>query len=155
MLRTEMSWIFSFGVALAVLGMNPSVAVSQGQTVVLRVPVEVSKMYETVTGMEVRCDILDASNQVIKNSGHLKDVKGLVDGALSDVFEIEMKLSDEEALAAKKYKCSLLIGWGYGLEPALSSSASGPDPEEQFPQRLARPNEFFRTEVSGNLVATR
>jgi len=88
--------------------MTTGMAISQGQTIVLRVPVEVSKIYETVTGMEVRCDILDDSDQVIKNSGHLKDVKGLVNGALSHVFEIVIELSDEEALAAKKYKCNLL-----------------------------------------------
>ena len=150
---TVKSYLASVGFGFVVWGMTTGTAASQGQTIILRVPVEVSKIYQTVTGMEVRCYILDASGQVIKNSGYLEDVKGLVNGALSDVFEMEIKLSDEEALAAKKYKCDLLIGWGYGLEPVLSSSTSGPDPDEKFPQRQARPGEFFRKEVSGDLVA--
>lgn len=140
------------GFGLAIWVTTTGMAASQGQTIILRVPVDVKKIYKTVTGMEVRCGILDASGQVIKNSGYLEDVKGLVNGALSDVFEISIELSDEEALAAKKYECDLLIGWGYGLEPAVSSSTSGPDPEENFPQRQARPGEFFRKRVSGDLV---
>lgn len=154
MFNKAKSCLSSVGLGLLVWAMAPGMAIAQGQTVVLRVPVEVSKIYETVTGMEVRCNILDATGQVIKNSGHLKDVKGLVDGALSDIFEIVVKLSDEEAKAARRYQCNLLIGWGYGLEPTLSSSTSGPDFDEQFPQRQARPDEFFRKEVSGDLVST-
>jgi hypothetical protein len=155
MFNKAKSRLLSVGLGLLVWAMAPSMAMSQGQTVVLRVPVEVSKIYETVTGIEVRCNILDASDQVIKDSGHLKDVKGLVDGALSDIFEIVIALSDEEAKAARRYQCNLFIGWGYGLEPRLSSSTSGPDFDEQFPQRQARPDEFFRTEVSGDLISTR
>ena len=154
MFNKAKSPLSSVGLGLLVWAMTSSMAMSQGQTVILRVPVEVSKIYETVTGMEVRCNILDASDQVIKNSGHLKDVKGLVDGALSQIFEIVINLSDEEAKAAKRYQCNLLIGWGYGLEPTLSSSTSGPDSDEQFPQRQARPDEFFRKEVTGGLIAT-
>lgn len=152
MLDTVKLGISSVGLSLFALWMATGMAAAQGQTVILRVPVEVSKMYRTVTGMEVRCSILDAGGQVINSSGHLEDVKGLVNGALSHVFEIVMELSESEALAAKKYECDLLVGWGYGLEPALSSSTSGPDPDEQFPQRQARPDEFFRKKVSGDLV---
>lgn len=145
--------VSSVGASLLALTMMTSMAMSQGQTVILRVPVEVSKIYQTVTGMEVRCSILDASRQVISTSGPLEDVKGLVNGALSHVFEIVIELSESEALAAKRYECDLLVGWGYGLEPTLSSSTSGPDANEQFPQRQARPDEFFRKQVSGDLVA--
>lgn len=152
MLRTMKFRASSVGLSLIALIMMTSMAMSQGQTVVLRVPVEVSKIYQTVTGMEVRCSILDASGQVISTSGPLEDVKGLVNGALSHVFEIVIELSEREALVAKKYECDLLVGWGYGLEPTVSSSTSGPDPDEQFPQRQARPDEFFRKQVSGDLV---
>lgn len=153
MLRTARFCLSSVGFGLLIWTLTTGTAVSQGQTIVLRVPVEVSKMYEVVRGMEVRCTILDASGQVIKNSGYLEDVKGLVDGALSDVFEIVIELSDEEASVAKSYECNLLVGWGYGLEPQLSSSTGGPDPDGQFPQRQARPDEFFRKEVSGDLIS--
>jgi hypothetical protein len=139
MLKTVNSCVASVGFSLFVWGLTTGMAASQGQTITLRVPVEVSKIYKNVYGMEVRCSILDASDHVIKNSGYLEDVKGLINGALSHVFEIVIELSDEEALAAKKYKCDLLIGWGYGLEPAISTSTGGPDPGEQFPQRQARP----------------
>jgi hypothetical protein len=152
MLNSVKSCLSVIGLGLVVWSLTTGIAASQGQTITLRVPVEVDKMYNTVHGMEVRCSILDATDQIIKNSGHLEDVKGLVNGSLSHVFEIVIELSDEEALAAKKYKCNLLVGWGYGLEPAMSSSTGGPDPEEQFPQRQANPREFFRKEVSGYLV---
>lgn len=152
MLNPAKSRLSSIALAALAWSMTTGMAASQGQTITLRVPVQVSKMYKNVHGMEVRCSILDATGQVIKESGQLEDVKGLVNGALSDVFEIVIKLSDEEALAAKKYKCDLLVGWGYGLEPAMSSSTAGPDPDEQFPQRLARPDAFFRKSVSGDLV---
>jgi hypothetical protein len=152
-LKTVKSCLWSGAFGLFIWSLAADMAASQGQTITLRVPVEVSKIYENVYGMEVRCSILDAGGQAIKNSGYLEDVKGLVNGALSHVFEIAIELSDEEALAARKYKCNLLIGWGYGLEPAVSSSTGGPDPDEQFPQRQARPGEFFRKEVSGDLVA--
>jgi hypothetical protein len=152
-LQTVKLHVSSVGLSLLALSMMTSMAMSQGQTIILRVPVEVSKMYQTVTGMEVRCSILDASGQVISTSGPLQDVKGLVNGALSHVFEIVIELSEREALVAKKYECDLLVGWGYGLEPTLSSNTSGPDLNEQFPQRQARPDEFFRKQVSGDLVA--
>jgi hypothetical protein len=152
MLTTMKSCVSTVGFGLVAWSMTTGMAASQGQTITLRVPVEVSKIYENVYGMEVRCSILDANDQAIKNSGYLEDLKGLVNGALSHVFEIVIALSDEEALAAKKYKCNLLIGWGYGLEPVQSSTTGGPDPDERFPQRQARPDEFFRTEVSGDLV---
>jgi phosphoribosylformylglycinamidine (FGAM) synthase PurS component len=152
MLNPVKSCLSAVGFSLVVWSMTTGAAVSQGQTITLRVPVEVEKMYKNVQGMEVRCSILDATGRAIKTSGHLEDVKGLVNGALSDVYEIVIELSDEEALAAKRYKCDLLVGWGYGLEPAMSSSTGGPDPDEQFPQRLARPDEFFRKSVSGDLV---
>lgn len=146
------SCLASIGLSLCVWSMTTGIAASQGQKITLRVPVEVSKMYKDVHGMEVRCSILDAGGRVIKESGYLEDVKGLSNGALSDIFEISIELSDEEALIAKKYKCDLLVGWGYGLEPMVSSSTAGPDPEEQFPQRQARPDEFFRKTVTGDLV---
>jgi hypothetical protein len=152
MLKVVNSCVKSVGVGLCIWGLTTGMAASQGQTITLRVPVEVSKIYENVYGMEVRCSILDASDHVIKNSGYLEDVEGLVNGALSHVFEIVIELSDEEALAAKKYKCDLLIGWGYGLEPVQSSGTNGPDPNEEFPQRQARPDKFFRKEVSGDLI---
>jgi hypothetical protein len=143
----------SLGLGLLAWSLSTGMAASQGQTIILRVPVEVNKMYKTVRGMEVRCYILDAGGQILRDSGYLEDVKGLSDdGALSDIFEIVVELSDEEALAAKKYRCDLLVGWGYGLEPKVSSSTAGPDPDEQFPQRQARPDEFFRKSVSGDLV---
>jgi hypothetical protein len=152
MLRWVNSYISLVGCSLFIWSLTTGMAASQGQTINLRVPVEVSKIYDNVYGVEVRCAILDASDHVIKNSGYLEDVRGLVNGGLSHVFEIAIELSDEEALAARKYKCNLLIGWGYGLDPVQSSSTSGPDPDEQFPQRQARPGEFFRKEVSGDLV---
>ena len=153
MLDTAKSCLATVGLGVVVWSMSPGMAISQGQRITLHVPVEVSRIYENVHGIEVRCYILDSGGQVIKNSGYLNDVKGLVDGSLSDVFEITIELSDEEALAAEKYKCELLIGWGYGLEPELSSNTTGPDQEERFPQRQARPSEFFRKEVSGDLYS--
>jgi len=153
MFKTVKSSIAYVGSSLFIWSLMTGIAASQGQTIVLRVPVEVSKIYKNVYGMEVRCSILDEGGNTIKNSGYLQDVEGLTNGALSHVFEISIDLSDEEAVSAKKYKCDLLVGWGYGLEPEVSSTTAGPDPGEQFPQRQARPNEFFRKEVSGDLVA--
>jgi len=149
---TVVSSTFYVFLSVLILILTTFSASSQGQTIILRVPVEVNKIYKNVSGIEVRCSILDSGGTILKNSGYLQNVQGLVDGALSHVFEIRLELSDEEALAAKKYKCNLLIGWGYGLEPVLSSTTAGPDPGEQFPQRQARPGEFFRKEVSGDLV---
>lgn len=78
---------------------------------------------------------------------------GLSDGgALSDIFGIVVELSDEEATAPNNQRFDRLVGWGYALEPKVSSRTAGPDSDEQFLQRQARPDEFFRKSVTGDLV---
>lgn len=50
----------SVGLGLLARSLSTGMAASQGQTIVLRLPVEVNKMYKIIRSMEVRCYILNA-----------------------------------------------------------------------------------------------
>ncbi len=130
-------------------------ALSQDQTVTIRVPVQLKKMYPDLENISVGCELLNASQQPIQLDAlptpWAYAFAPVADGAFDGIVEVSIDLTNEQFAAAKTYTCRLHVFFGqYPTDLVKSASAAGPDPMPAAKYQ-ARPDEFFLTEITGQL----
>jgi hypothetical protein len=129
-------------ISLVVLA-NP--AVSQSETITLRVPVQLKNILPEAKAAQVWCRVRDAEGKDL--AGPLNKGTPLTGDSLNEVFEVKLELSAEKFALAKTYHCYLALGPAYG-HGVVKSKGMAPDPTPEI-QYQGRPDEFFRSEVSG------
>jgi hypothetical protein len=135
------SFLFGCFLAAGVLIHSPAIS----ETVTVRVPVKLKNILPEAKAAQVWCRLRDAEGKDV--AGPSNKGKPLTGDSLDEVFEVTLDLPADKFALAKSYHCYLALGPAYG-HSIVRSKGMAPDPTPEV-QYQGRPDEFFRSEVSG------
>jgi hypothetical protein len=117
------------------------------EAVKLRVPVKLKKMLPEADRVSMSCRIVGEDADGPPLGYEVSEPKNIVNGHFDQVFEVVLRpIGTNTFTAAKSYKCVLLVHSG----SIVSKPEKGTPPNESL-WSLAKPDEFFRNEVTGPL----
>lgn len=139
MTRRFLKLLFACAASLAV----PLVPAVADNAIKLRVPVQLKKMVATTA--QLHCWVYDGGGTSL--GGADSDLLTFPNGNFDQAVEVTVTPNQNTTFSgAKSYGCALTVYCGGRTNPKV-----GTPPADQ-PCRLAKPDEFFRIEVSGSLT---